>query len=148
MKPSPPLRVDVQPTGLHSRAMVRIADALTRYAPPEVEIVNLDSSDLSVLYVIGPDAIDYCAEMQARGHRYAIVQCCLRTAGLSRENAHLWCQLWQGAAAVWSYYDISRAFREIFNTAPPPFNDSITMTPIYAPLGIDPAFGLPHEPTP
>ena len=51
------MKVFVTPTGLHSYAMVRVANALARYAPPHVQIVtDRQAADCAVLHVIGPDA--------------------------------------------------------------------------------------------
>lgn len=119
------MRVFVEPTGLHSRGMVRIARALERWAPADVEIVaRQDRADLIVVYVIGANQI---TEARARPQRYAAVQCCLRSAGGDLAE---WRRFWAGAVAVWSYYDLRD------------FGIPETARFLYAPLGIDPVF---HE---
>jgi hypothetical protein len=101
------IRVHVKPTGLHSRAMVRVANALERYAPSHVTIARSpNDADLIVLHVIGSDAIDYARSFEHTGQRYAVIQYCYRTAAPLGVNAP-WLNLWQSADLVWSYYDLS-----------------------------------------
>lgn len=118
------MRIFVEPTGLYSRAMVRIARALERFAPSDVQIVRSPhKADVVVMYVIGPDAIPAAIDYQRRGIDYVVVQCCLHTTGLPVEA---WRGFWQSAALVWSYYDLSSWI---------PYGRYL-----YAPLGLDPAF--------
>jgi glycosyltransferase involved in cell wall biosynthesis len=126
-----PIRAYVQPTGLHSRAMIRVADALARYAPTGVEIApdpSPSECDLIILHVIGSDAITAAERVASCGQRYAVIQYCLVTAGYSNATAVDWVYMWQNAACVWSYYDLSRSFL------------SETFELYYAPLGLDDAF--------
>lgn len=131
------LRVFARPGGLHSRAMIRIANAIERYAPASVEIVSDQSSaDLVIFYPIGADWIPLIEGVEAEGKRFALVQCCVRSTGASCET---WAQIWWRAECVWSYLDLTRLLLEENGIRPV----SISRRPeniYYAPLGIDDAF--------
>lgn len=117
------MKVFLNPLGLHSRAMVRIANALTKYKPENVAVVDtIAGADLVVLYAIGPDTLQTVTDLWVADKKYAIVQCCLKTSGLSIES---WIPLWKSAEIVWSYYDLSEHITDNF---------------YYAPLGIDEVF--------
>lgn len=80
-----------------SRAMFRVANALRRTAPMNVHVVDEpENCDLEILH-----AID---DRPARGgsDEYAVIQYC-RYTSQSQSN---WQELWGGARAVWSYYDL------------------------------------------
>lgn len=101
------IRIFTRPTGLHSRAMVRVADALERYAPSNFTFSGSPSanySDLVVLHAIGSDAIEAAASCKARGQKYVLIQYCLQTSGATVEE---WVPCWRDAALVWSYYDLA-----------------------------------------
>lgn len=120
-------KVFVEPTGIHSRAMVRIARALTAHAPKNVRITLLrEKADIVVLYVIGPDCFNSAHTLFKNGQRYAVVQCCLDTAGVV--DRALWSDFWSHAAAVWSYYDLALWLGD------PSLNFQLS------PLGLDMAF--------
>lgn len=106
--------------------MFRVANALTRYRPADVEIVEREAdADLLVLHVIGLEAVDY------RPHqRCAVIQYCLNTT--QPGDSEPWHPLWERAALVWSYYDLHR--RTCF-----PFGRNF----YHAPIGIDPVFRAP-----
>lgn len=137
-------RIYTRPTGLHSRAMTRVSDALERYAPEGFTIAGSPSpnyADIVVLHVIGRDAIEVARACRERGQRYVIVQYCLKTTGASIDE---WLPAWEGAELVWSYYDLidpdcsmsSAAFREKRNF-------------YYSPLGVTSDFyedDTPKEP--
>jgi glycosyltransferase involved in cell wall biosynthesis len=128
------LRVFVEPVGLFSRAMVRVADALTRYAPAGVEIVSdLSPSecDLVVLHVIGRDAISVAENVAQCGQRYAVIQYCLQTAGAFDDGGTI--LMWYKSVCVWSYYDMVDMAKNRFSF-------------LYAPLGLDDAFLGRHYP--
>lgn len=109
------MKVFLRPTGLHSLAMQRVANALERYAPMGVEIVkSAGEADLQLLHVIGETEPPVDRE-------YAVIQYCgSKVPGLFQE-------LWKGARLVWSYYDL----REVL-----PEGSAFML----APLGIDDAF--------
>lgn len=131
-----PLRVFLDPVGMYSRAMVRIANSLRRHRPSYVRIVSTpDEADLVVMYVISTDAISYAAELAARGQRYVAVQCCLQTAGGDPHRD--WSAFWHHAALVWSYYDLSA------------YASEVGFRFYHSPLGLDDAFvAIPELPTP
>jgi hypothetical protein len=119
------MRVCVRPTGLHSRAMLRVADALQRYAPDDVQFVfDPSDADVQVLHVIGPDALD-----ELRAERFALIQYC-RTAMHVDDGSNKPVQgnpyesMWQRAEVVWSYYDLRKQCPRFY----------------FAPLGVDDEF--------
>lgn len=139
-----------------SRAIARIGDALTRYAPAGVEARRIDQvrrdtrasreipgetdGDLVVLYCNGwrdryQALADRCV---ARGQRYAVVQIALRTT--RHPSTDQWRRLWSKAAVVWSYYPL-RLWIEEDRGAAVDFN-------FYdAPLGVDASiFKPPADP--
>lgn len=121
------MRVFLSPLGLHSRAMVRIANALTQYKPENATVVStIAEADLVILYAIGADTAKTVSDLQAAGKKYAIVQCCLKSSGLTIPS---WVPIWCGAEIVWSYYDLGW-----YNFPTNPFNF------YHAPLGIDDVF--------
>lgn len=127
-------RVFVQPTGLYSRAMTRIANALTAYAPPNVTVVDKHhKADIVVMYVIGSDAIAAGKSHVTQGRSYVAVQCCLKSAGY--DGSEEWHDFWRQSDLVWSYYDLgliahSAGFRFY-----------------HSPLGVDDCFRHPFNDT-
>lgn len=110
------MKVFVEPTGLHSRAMRRVARALMRHAPPGVEETkDREAADLTVLHVIGPGSL----EGHNLGQSYAVIQYCWKSGGMTQAQLD---DLWSRAEVVWSYYrlPISQFY--------------------HAPLGLDPVF--------
>lgn len=107
--------------------MTRIADALTRYAPDNIEIVhNRDDSELEILYAVNSDTISHVNLLKSQGADYAVIQCCLAAEGVS--DISQWANIWKDAVLVYSYYDLHRHVSDVdFNF-------------YYAPLGIDQAF--------
>lgn len=119
-----PIRVHLKPTGLHSRAMVRIAAALRSSMPAHyIEVGTIADADLVVLYVISDDAVPYAASLLDANKQYAVVQCCYVTAATgSTVITYDWQVMWSHAAAVWSYLGL-------------PFKHYLHM-----PLGVDDVF--------
>jgi len=113
------MRVFLEPTGLFSHAMVRVARALAHYAPDSVEIVKEPASaDLIVSHVIGPGAVPDRPEV--------VIQYCLRSAGLDYDR---WLRRWQDARMVWSYLDLRDEVGDLGG-----------VNFYHAPLGVDPVF--------
>jgi glycosyltransferase involved in cell wall biosynthesis len=103
--------------------MNRVATALGRYAPDDIEVVReLDDADLVILHVIDSDAVTYAKELQSQGKKYAVVQYCLGST--SEPSIDFWETFWDEAEVVWSYYDLPESV--------PRF--------LYAPLGVDEVF--------
>lgn len=99
------MRVYVKPHGLYSRAMVRVADALAKYAPVHIQIVdNERDCDISVLYVIGFDYIDRANRLLSQGKQYIPLQCCVRSTEYTSGDE--WRRFWEKAYMVWSYLDL------------------------------------------
>lgn len=110
------MKVFLEPTGLHSRAMVRVARALAAHAPPEVEVVfDPSNADLIISHVIGPGYEPDKPEV--------VIQYCMKSAGHPPEH---WLRRWKRARLVWSYFDLTEYGNGF------PF--------YHAPLGVDPIF--------
>lgn len=119
------MKVYCAPTGLHSRAMIRVKNALIKYKPSNIQIVdNISSSDLLILHVIGFDSLEYSKQLQQQGKMYSVIQYCMRMTDYTIES-HWW-SLWQNAKLVWSYYNLDNIEGK-FNF-------------YHAPLGIDETF--------
>lgn len=101
------MKVYLTPVGLYSRAMVRIANALTYYAPSTIQIIDdKDAADLCVMYVISLDFGGWARELLSKGKKYACVQCCVRSISEYVDYSQ-WLPLWRGSSLVWSYYELS-----------------------------------------
>lgn len=128
------MRVFTRPMGLHSRAMVRVSNALDRHLPVRFTVSGTSArqyTDLVILHVIGYDAIEQAEDIKLRGGKYAVIQYCLKSTEYTSESDWQW--LWTNAELVWSYYDLSKWAREFgFNF-------------YYAPLGIDEVFIHPPD---
>ncbi len=123
------MRVYLLPTGLYSRAMVRVARALSKNRPHNVSIAaNINDADLAVLHVISPDAVSYATNLAQRGINYAVIQYCL---GLGHPP-EIWHGMWNSAEVVWSYYDLEQ------------LADYQGDNFYHAPLGVDDVF-INHE---
>lgn len=119
------MKVFAEPTGIFSRAMVRVADALARHSPPNIRFTtNCLHCDLQVLHVISADAIPYTRDLECK---YAIIQYC--TDLLRAGSMGGWGETWRNAEVVWSYYDLIQLTG---------LRDGIRH--VMAPLGIDKAF--------
>ena len=91
-----------------SGAMQRVAGALARWAPPEIDIVPTpELADLVVVHTIGTDVWPLIESLEHHGKRFAMMQYCLRTT--QEPEAWMWMPYWRRAAAVWSYYDLDAA---------------------------------------
>jgi glycosyltransferase involved in cell wall biosynthesis len=112
------MKVFLKPVGLYSHAMVRVAHALRLYAPKGVEVTeNRRDADLQIVHVIGPDSMTDVDLARP----YAMIQYCLKTAGLSIEQWRD--QYWRNSRLVWSYYELPNFLSYYF-----------------APLGVDRPF--------
>lgn len=138
------MKVFLSPSiGLHSPAMVRIANALTKYLPEHYQVVHeIEQADLAVLYPIGIDWIDHIKGCIDRGQEYALIQCCYRSSGGGFDE---WKRWWDKAVIIWSYlnlledaYDTHGSLGSISGAM------SVADFNYYeAPLGIDETFTLP-----
>lgn len=126
-----------------SRGLQRIADALVRYKPEWVEVVDVAlEADLVVLYAIGrcKQTTALAQAIRQGGRKYAVIQVCLRSTMSPRTND--WCEIWSEADVVWSYYDLEQAVRDDYEGYNPgsdfqahQFREHVTF--YYAPLGVD-----------
>lgn len=124
------MKVYAAPPAHLSRAMFRVAKALEEYAPADVEFVDdAGDAELVVLHAIGYGETELEAHrLTTAGKRYAVMQYCLRST--QKPNVEPWLPIWRGAAAVWSYYDLTTlALEDGFELGPVPF--------YFAPLGAD-----------
>ena len=92
-----------------SRAMGRVAAALTAYGPQcGVDITqNEEDADIVVLHVIGyPDTVAAIESIKARGKKFAMIQYCIKST--QEPDTRKWWPLWTDPACVgvWSYYDL------------------------------------------
>lgn len=113
-----------------SRGILRVRDALVRFAPKEVEVVsNENEADLVILHVFGRNTTSHnrAGRLQKQGKPYAVIQYCLRST--MRPNTFDWMVMWQKARTVWSYYDLFRLADE--DKTRGEFNF------YHAPLGVD-----------
>ena len=91
--------VDVLPPTL-GRGMHRVAAALRRWAPPEIEIVSdLGAADVQVVHVIGVGSLEHL-----RLDDYVLLQYCYLTT--ERPDASFWLPVFRRARLVMSYYDL------------------------------------------
>lgn len=121
------VKMFVDPVGLHSRAMVRVANAIKRHAPPYVVFVNcVEDADIQVLHVI-----DWCDEFLSWPRKYIAIQYCLETT--SCKSAVDWSRFWAKSELVWSYYDLARYME---SSAVIPCREKL----FCAPLGADDVF--------
>jgi len=106
------VKIHLNPVGLYSPAMMRIATALKAHAPSWVSFVeNPSQANLRVLYVIGDDAVSGCEAIRAVGQKYVIVQCFPPGADTPEARAAFGdldlIDTWRNAEFVWSYHDMS-----------------------------------------
>jgi hypothetical protein len=118
------MKVFFQPTGLHSRAMLRVARALQQYAPVGTEATERpEQADLRIVHVIGHGSLEGVDPKQPR----VIIQYCLKSTEDGGMLEH-WLPIWKSSVLVWSYYQL----------------DQLAAWPdikfFHAPLGIDPVF--------
>lgn len=111
------MRIFTRPTGLHSRAMIRVSKAIEASMPKSFTIgTSPEDADVQVLHVIGPTETP-------KDKDYIVIQYC----GSLTPDAYT--DLWANARMVWSYYDLEQHMGKT------PF--------LYAPLGVDGTFRKP-----
>lgn len=103
------MHVFLSPPPSLSLAMQRVAHHLAETAPAYgFEVVNKETqADFFVLHVIGADSEETIWSL--RGKPYAMLQYCVRSTA---HDSKWWMPLWDGAAAVWSYYDLIALLKE------------------------------------
>ena len=85
-----------------SQAMYRVSDALERYSPSWVEIVNdIEEADVQILHVIGFGSLEYLHPDK----KYIVIQYCYKSTEHGA-NPKMWHRLWEQSELVWSYYDL------------------------------------------
>ncbi|KKR10952.1 MAG: Glycosyl transferase group 1 [Candidatus Woesebacteria bacterium GW2011_GWA1_39_21] len=111
-------------------AILRIVNALKKYAPKRVKFVESESdADLVILYVYGfrRHTRYHTERLLKSGKKYAIVQLCLRST--PNPVTTDWNEIWESAQVVWSYYDLKKLCQEDHN--------QVKFNFYYAPLGVD-----------
>lgn len=118
-----------------SRGLQRIADALVKYKPEWVEVVQTQAeAELVIIYAIGrrdrvEARVDY---LLSTNRKYAVIQVSLRSTMAPRVID--WLDIWNDAEVVWSYYDLQQAFIDDANE----LGHSCSVIDFYhAPLGAD-----------
>lgn len=140
------MKVFLSPSiALHSPAMVRIQNALTKYLPPHYKVVNdREQADLCIFYPISYDWTHFLQECVNKGQEYALIQCCYKSGRIEEDKIQfdIWRPWWEKSVVVWSYLDLLEdAYPNGFSCHRAAEVGSI---PFYeAPLGIDEAFLLP-----
>lgn len=135
------MKAYVEPPESPSWSLLRIRNALVRFALPSVEIVrNRDDAELVVLHVNGRrDRNQAIAEqLLKRGQRYAVVQYCVRST--QKPYTGSWSKLWTKADLVWSYLDIPAFIAE-------DGADMALFNFYHSPLGIEDEFRATIWPT-
>src|SRR3989344_953669 len=118
------------------RALARINNAFTLYAPESIQIVdNRDNADLVIIHVVGRhDRVLSLAEHLANeGKKFAVLQHALRRT--LKPSTESWLPLWQKAEVVVSFLNLPVLCREDQELAN--FNF------YYTPLGADAAIFKP-----
>ena len=89
-----------------STAIERVENALRIHAPKSVHWTELNESDLVIMHVTGRNIhrIMEAREYQKQGKSYAVIQYSMKST--RNPNPQDWMPLWNGAKAVWSYYDL------------------------------------------
>ena len=129
-------RVYLEPEEWMSLGIKRVAQALRRYAPDSVQIVQEPASaDLHIVHMVGDGQRKHWLEPQ---YEYAVIQYCLRTTELP--DTKDWIRVWEGARAVWSYYDLCGKIIEDGHTT----DNKIKF--YFAPLGVDTGVFRPSMP--
>ena len=124
------MKAYVEATPVESAAHTRVIDALKRYAPLWVRMVdNPLEADVRVLHVVGrQNAVNSMANsIMENGGRYAVIQYCVRST--QKPETDGWLPLWRNAMCVWSYYDLPMLCAEDGNSSDFEF--------YHAPLGVD-----------
>lgn len=89
-----------------SRAVKRIAEALTYYSPEEVDFVGNCCAEVHIIFVSGMlRHLKWKTDrIKRRGKYYVLIQLCYRST--QRPESPLWEKVWNNAEFVWSYLDL------------------------------------------
>ena len=115
---------------IEDKAIDRIADALKKYVPEGIELVQSEEeADLVIIYAFGlrRGVKHHTERLLKAGKKYAIVQICIRNT--PNPKTEDWLPIWQKAQLVWSYFDLNRYCVEDGNLGNFKF--------YFAPLGVD-----------
>lgn len=121
-----------------SKSIHRLADALTAYAPPSVQIVSdYLEADFLLCHMIGQEGWEpYLERFTREGRSYGIWQHCLKTTRQPHPND--WNHLWSWARVVASCYDLAGMWTEA-QIPPDTMEAAHFRTPNFVrlPLGVD-----------
>lgn len=102
------MKVYLEPT-TNSRGIMRVRNALVKYAPSWVEVVdNASHADFEIIHVYGriKTTTDRVNGLRYLKKPYAMIQYALKST--MRPSSLDWLFMWQGAKVVWSYYDLKQ----------------------------------------
>jgi|TARA_Y100000034_G_scaffold19875_1_gene22597 hypothetical protein len=105
--------LELPKTNENSRGLLRVYDALIKYAPKEIEITKyFHEAELHIIHAIGryDRLLGRIAELKENNRRYAMIQYCIRST--QKPDARDWLLLWENAELVWSYYDLPELLKE------------------------------------
>lgn len=130
------MRVYLNPPDVASPSLMRVTQALIKYKPDWVEIVDSEyEADLVILHVIGrqDQVTNQAWKLNVQDKDYAVIQYAIRST--MRPETLGWMPLWRHAKVVWSYYDLPELVAE----------DGILEKEAYfdfyhSPLGVDEIF--------
>lgn len=109
--------------GFHSFGIGRVAFQLEKYLPAGVEIAgDIGSADFVIMHIMGrrDHKLKDARSLLAQGKKYAVIQYVMESS--RNPNPEDWKEIWDGATAVWSYYDLKKYVPDLY----------------HRPLGVDP----------
>lgn len=123
------MKVYLTPPKVASPSLMRVTNALIKYKPKNVEIVDSEKdADLVILHVIGRQ--EQTTKHASKLKNYAVIQYAIRSTLSPKTNS--WLPLWNKSKLVWSYYDLFSLCEE--DGVTPAFDF------YHSPLGVDPVF--------
>lgn len=124
------MRIFLKPD-TNSRGINRVVDALIRYKPPQVEVVeSAVEADLEIIHVYGRnESVERRIEKLIEQRKpFSMIQYALRST--MKPHTAQWVRMWEMAVCVWSYYDLYKMLDDDFVSGE--FNF------YHAPLGVEP----------
>jgi|WetSurMetagenome_2_1015567.scaffolds.fasta_scaffold136423_2 hypothetical protein len=108
-----------------SRAIHRVCDGLTKYAPPDVEFVDdVKDADIQIVHVVGEGEVPLILRKQ--NNKTIIFMYCFLTSTSGSEPREYWKDAYKGALLTMSYYDLPTLMKEKY----PDFEFSFYRTPV------------------
>jgi hypothetical protein len=108
-----------------SRAIHRVCNGLTKYAPKEVEFVeNIEEADIQIVHVVGEGEVPLI--LRKPGNKTVIFMYCFLTSTSGAEPREYWKDTYKDALLTMSYYDLPSLMKEKY----PDFEFSFYRTPV------------------